>query len=114
MVAVITMGMIMYPAGTVIDQVCRNDQDYARYQQPQLVFMKTCFSTSRVKPSEKSGRAEDYGGVFKPVIKRIGPHYKCQSDHSHFKTGIVNNIHSKQGQATQKQRQEGTMNGTGQ
>ena len=49
MVAVITMGMIMYPAGTEINQVCRNDQDYARYQQPQLVFMKNLFQYQQGK-----------------------------------------------------------------
>ena len=49
MVAVITMGMIMYPAGTEINQVSRNDQDHTGNQQPQLVFMKNLFQYQQGK-----------------------------------------------------------------
>lgn len=39
----------------------------------------------------------------KAVPKRIGANSQCQQDHSHFKTGMVNNVDPKQGQAAEKQ-----------
>lgn len=103
MVAVIAVGMIVYPAGAVIDQVSRNDQDHAGYQQPELVGMKNLFQHQQGKTQRKNKKRQEAVMVF-PVsmIKRIGSHYKSQHDHPHFKTGIINNIHPEKGQAAQE------------
>lgn len=37
--------------------------------------------------------------------KGIGPHGKCQGNHSPFKEGIVNDVDAKQGKGSEDQRQ---------
>ncbi len=51
---------------------------------------------------------------FITMIKRIRANAKGQQNHTHFKNSIMNNIDTKQRQAAQKERQQGTMNRTGQ
>jgi ABC-type bacteriocin/lantibiotic exporter with double-glycine peptidase domain len=43
MIAIFLMCMIMHPAITVVKQMCGNNENYTRYQQPYLIAVKNLF-----------------------------------------------------------------------
>lgn len=115
MIAIIPMRMVMQPAVPVIDQVCRDYEEYGRHQEPQLVLVKDLFQHQQGE-SKKEKKKGEQGMVvfFIPVVKRIGPDQKGQHDHACLKAHIVNDVQAKQGKAAEEKRQQGTMDRTGQ
>ena len=114
MVAIIRMGMVVHPAKPEIQQVSRYDQGNGRNQQPGLVMDKKLFYDQENKPcSKKRNGKPAVMMLFITMIKRIGANQERQNDHSGFEKDIMNDIDAKQGEAGEKQRQEGTVNGAG-
>ena len=52
--------------------------------------------------------------LFITMIQCIGTDTQSQEDHTRFKKKIINDINAKQGQAAEKQWQQGTMYSAGQ
>ncbi len=105
----------MHPAGFIVDKVGGNDQGNSRNQQPGFVINKKLFQHQKNKTTKEKGKGQQAVVVFFiTMIKGIGTNAKSKQDHPDLKSGIVNNVYTKQGQAAEKQRKQGTVYGTGQ
>jgi hypothetical protein len=115
MITVIGMTVVGQAAKPVVQQVCRHNQQHSRKQHPQFVLYKKLFH------HQKQESGAEYNQRYPPVVmpavtmrKRIHTYAERKQNHTCFKRLVFDNIDSKQGQAGEKKRQQGTMNGTGQ
>ena len=109
------MGMIVYLTGAVIIDMRNDDQQYRRNEQPVVVFHKKLLQHQENKTGIEKGHGQQTVMVFSEAMPEwICADYQGQPDHSDFKSKVVNDIDTEQGKTAEKQRKEGTMNGTGQ
>jgi protein SCO1/2 len=114
-IAIVGMGMTVYPAGAVIQQVCTNDQDYGRDKQPGEIMNEKLFHNKEGKACQEKEKG-CWTVVMFPVtmVKGIASDGECEHDHSRFKRLILNDIDPEKGEAAQEHGQQGTVNSTGQ
>lgn len=114
MIAVLAMCMIMYPACAVIAQVGPNNSNDSKRKKPVLVFVPYLFC---YKEGNSNGKNEDRRKtVMMPAVampEGIGANNKGQEYHEVFKTGVMNDIHTQNGEGTQDQGQDSAMYSTG-
>ena len=93
------MGMIMNAAGTIVNEMGRNDQCYSKGEQPILVLMPDLFAYQ-----EQNAESKEYQGppamvmFFITMNKRIHAYGKGQNDHKVFKMFIIYDIYAENGQ----------------
>jgi hypothetical protein len=113
MVAIFLMCMVMYPAGSVIDQVCSNNKQNSGDQEPELPLMPNLLGKQQCKTiTENKDRYKAMVMFFPAMIKGIGTNAKSHSNHEVFKAHVVNQFHTKQGEAGGQQWQYGTVDST--
>ena len=115
MIAIVCVGMVVYPAKTEIEEMGRDDKQHRRCQQPGCIMNKKLLQHQADEPGNKECERHKAVVVFAVTMPEgIRADGQRQYDHSHFKTRMMDDINTKQGKAAEKKREKGTVNGTGQ
>ena len=93
----------MHPAGTVIQQMRKNDQYHRRDEQPCFILFEELLNDKEDKTGNKKKQGQKAMMMFFiPMIKRVAANTQGQQDHTHFKPGMMNDIDPEQRQAAEK------------
>ena len=86
MVTIIRMGVPVYPAGTVIEQMCSDDQDYRGNQKPVLILDKELFQNQENKARKKNEEGQEAMMVFTEAMPEgDGTDQQSKPDHTDLK-----------------------------
>lgn len=106
MVAIVRMGVIMYPAIAIVEDMPQHYQHHGRKQQEQVVLQKNLFEHQKNNPQCKQNKGQPAMVVaFVAMPERITANNKGQGNHAHFKSHIFYNINTKKRQTGQEKRQ---------
>lgn len=80
-----------------------------------MVFEEKLFQYQEHKPRIKQPHGQETVVVlFIAMVEGIRPDHQGQPDHTNLESEMMNDIDAKKREGAEKQRQQGTMNGTGQ
>ena len=82
MIAICTMGVIVYTAKAIIEKVCTNDQQHSRNKKPKLVLMPDLFAKQQDNTPRKRNKWQQAVMMFFPaMIKGVSANTKSKQDH---------------------------------
>lgn len=100
MIAVIGVGVVMYAAGPVVDDMGRNDKEHSEGQQPDLVIMPQLLGNQQYNAEAKyNGRGQAMVMFAIPMPKGVHPDREGDEDHEVFQRYIFNDVDTKDWQA---------------
>lgn len=94
MITIIRMGVLVYPAETVIKEMGRDDQCYSRNEQPVLILDKELFQHQENKACKKNGQGQEAMVVFAVAMPEgDGADHEGKPDHTDLKEKIVDDVY---------------------
>lgn len=98
MIAIVSMGMLVHLAGTIIQQMSGDYCCYSKREYPVLVIMPVLFCQEQKNTGCEQSNGEPAMMVFPETMpKRINAYAKGKKDHKIFKCMVINDIHAKKG-----------------